>query len=32
VKGGDRFVRLLFLLTVAALAAKLIIGDVILRP
>ncbi len=31
IKGGDRFVRLLFLLTVAALAAKLIVWDVILR-
>ena len=31
VKGGDRFVRLLFLLTVAALAAKLIIWDAILH-
>ena len=29
IKGGDRFVRLLFLLTVAALAAKLIVWDVI---
>jgi uncharacterized protein len=31
LKGGDRFVRLLFLLTVAALAAKLIVWDVILH-
>jgi uncharacterized membrane protein YfcA len=31
IKGGDRFVRLLFLLTVAALAAKLIVWDVILH-
>jgi uncharacterized membrane protein YfcA len=31
VKGGDRFVRLLFLLTVAALAIKLVVWDVILR-
>jgi hypothetical protein len=31
LKGGDRFVRLLFLVTVAALAAKLLVWDVILR-
>jgi hypothetical protein len=31
LKGGDRFVRLLFLLTVAALAVKLVVWDVILR-
>jgi uncharacterized membrane protein YfcA len=31
IKGGDRFVRLLFLLTVAALAAKLIVWDVLLH-
>jgi uncharacterized membrane protein YfcA len=31
LKGGDRFVRALFLATVAALAAKLVIWDVILR-
>jgi uncharacterized protein len=31
LKGGDRFVRLLFLLTVAALAIKLVVWDVILR-
>jgi uncharacterized membrane protein YfcA len=31
IKGGDRFVRLLFLLTVAALAVKLVIWDVLLR-
>jgi uncharacterized protein len=31
LKGGDRFVRLLFLLTVAALAAKLLIWDLLLR-
>lgn len=31
LKGGDRFVRLLFLLTVAALAAKLLVWDVILH-
>ena len=32
LKGGDRFVRRLFLLTVAALAVKLVIWDVLLRP
>ena len=31
LKGGDRFVRALFLLTVAALAAKLLVWDVLLR-
>ncbi|HEY4393670.1 MAG TPA: hypothetical protein VGP64_06390, partial [Polyangia bacterium] len=31
LKGGDRFVRLLFLVTVAALAAKLLVWDLILR-
>jgi len=31
LKGGDRFVRLLFLLTVGALAVKLVIWDVLLR-
>jgi hypothetical protein len=31
LKGGDRFVRLLFLLTVAALAAKLLLWDLLLR-
>jgi uncharacterized membrane protein YfcA len=31
LKGGARFVRLLFLMTVAALAAKLLVWDVILR-
>ena len=31
LKGGDRFVRLLFLLTVGALAVKLVVWDVILR-
>ena len=31
LKGGDRFVRLLFLGTVAALAAKLLVWDLILR-
>jgi uncharacterized protein len=31
LKGGDRFVRRLFLITVAALAAKLLVWDVILR-
>jgi uncharacterized membrane protein YfcA len=31
LKGGDRFVRLLFLLTVAALAVKLVVWDVLLR-
>jgi len=31
LKGGDRFVRLLFLLTVAGLAVKLVVWDVILR-
>ncbi|HEY6475080.1 MAG TPA: sulfite exporter TauE/SafE family protein, partial [Polyangia bacterium] len=31
LKGGDRFVRVLFLVTVAGLAAKLLIWDVILR-
>ena len=31
LKGGDRFVRALFLLTVGALAIKLVIWDVILR-
>jgi len=31
LKGGDRFVRLLFLLTVAGLAIKLVVWDVILR-
>ncbi len=31
LKGGDRFVRLLFLLTVAALAAKLLVWDLLLR-
>ena len=31
LKGGDRFVRALFLLTVAALALKLVVWDVILR-
>lgn len=31
LKGGDRFVRALFLLTVAALAIKLVVWDVILR-
>lgn len=31
LKGGDRFVRALFLGTVAALAAKLIVWDVLLR-
>ena len=31
LKGGDRFVRALFLGTVGALAAKLIIWDVLLR-
>jgi hypothetical protein len=31
LKGGDKFVRLLFLLTVAALAVKLVVWDVLLR-
>ncbi len=31
LKGGVRFVRLLFLLTVGALAAKLLIWDLLLR-
>jgi uncharacterized membrane protein YfcA len=31
LKGGDRFVRQLFLLTVAALAAKLLVWDLLLR-
>jgi len=31
LKGGDRFVRALFLLTVAALAIKLVVWDVVLR-
>jgi uncharacterized membrane protein YfcA len=31
IKGGDRFVRLLFLLTVAGLAVKLVVWDVLLR-
>ena len=31
LKGGDRFVRALFLGTVAALALKLLIWDVLLR-
>ena len=31
LKGGDRFVRLLFLLTVGALAVKLVVWDVIIR-
>jgi uncharacterized protein len=31
LKGGDRFVRLLFLLTVGALAVKLVIWDIVLR-
>ena len=31
LKGGDRFVRLLFLLTVGALAVKLVVWDVVLR-
>jgi uncharacterized membrane protein YfcA len=31
LRGGDRFVRLLFLLTVAALAVKLVVWDVLLR-
>jgi len=31
LKGGDRFVRLLFLVTVGALAAKLLVWDLILR-
>ncbi len=31
LKGGDRFVRVLFLVTVAGLAAKLLVWDVILR-
>jgi uncharacterized membrane protein YfcA len=31
LKGGDRFVRALFLLTVAALAIKLVVWDVLLR-
>jgi uncharacterized protein len=31
LKGGDRFVRALFLLTVAALAAKLLVWDLLLR-
>jgi uncharacterized membrane protein YfcA len=31
LKGGDRFVRALFLLTVAALAVKLVVWDVLLR-
>src|SRR6185312_4680200 len=31
LKGGDRFVRLLFLLTVSALAAKLLVWDLLLR-
>jgi len=31
LRGGDRFVRLLFLLTVGALAVKLVVGDAILR-
>jgi uncharacterized membrane protein YfcA len=31
LKGGDKFVRLLFLLTVGALAIKLVVWDVILR-
>lgn len=32
LKGGDRFVRLLFLVTVGALAAKLLVWDLLLRP
>jgi uncharacterized membrane protein YfcA len=31
LKGGDRFVRILFLLTVGALAVKLVVWDVLLR-
>jgi hypothetical protein len=31
LKGGERFVRLLFLLTVGALAAKLLVSDLLLR-
>jgi uncharacterized protein len=31
LKGGDRFVRLLFLFTVGALAAKLLVWDLLLR-
>jgi uncharacterized protein len=31
LKGGDRFVRLLFLVTVGALAAKLLVWDLLLR-
>ncbi len=31
LKGGDKFVRLLFLLTVGALAVKLVVWDVLLR-
>jgi len=31
LQGGDKFVRLLFLLTVAALAVKLVVWDVLLR-
>jgi hypothetical protein len=31
LKGGDRFVRLLFLLTVACLAIKLVVWDVLMR-
>jgi uncharacterized membrane protein YfcA len=31
LKGGDKFVRILFLGTVAALALKLIVWDVLLR-
>jgi uncharacterized protein len=31
LKGGDRFVRLLFLMTVGALAVKLVVWDIILR-
>jgi uncharacterized membrane protein YfcA len=32
LKGGDRFVRPFFLLTVAVLAIKLVVWDVLLRP
>ena len=31
LKGGDRFVRVLFMLTVAGLAIKLVVWDVLLR-
>jgi uncharacterized membrane protein YfcA len=31
LKGGDRFVRLLFLVTIGALAAKLLVWDLLLR-